>query len=81
MNAQDAQNLGIADGDRVKVTSPYGSVEITATTANRFDCAQGYTFAAFFDDRVLINLIVEDLYDPISKESDFKKTCVKIEKA
>ena len=39
------------------------------------------TFAAFFDEKRLINLAVEDIYCPLSKEPDFKKTCVRIEKA
>jgi len=80
MNKEDASAMGISDGDRVKVSSTFGEVEITATTNDRVSPEPGYTFAAFFDDRQLVNLAVEDVYCPLSKEPDFKKTCVNITK-
>ena len=81
MNADDCAQLGINDLDMVTVTSQYGSFQIKATTADRVAPPQGRCFAAFFQDTHLINLAVEDIYDPLSKEPDYKKTCVKIEKA
>ena len=81
MNAEDCANLGINDGDMVKVTSPYGTTEVKATTDQRFAPEPGMTFVAMHDNKVLINLVVEDVYCPLSKEPDFKKTVIKIEKA
>ena len=81
MNAADAEKLGLKDGDRVKVTTPYGEVEIKATTADRFAPPEGMVFCTFFAEETLINLVVEDVYCPLSKEPDFKKTVCKIEKA
>ena len=37
-------------------------------------------FAPFFAEETLVNLAVQDTYCPLSKEPDFKKTCVSIEK-
>ena len=81
MNAEDCKNLGINDGDMVKVTSPYGTTEVKATTDQRFAPEPGMTFVAMHDNKVLINLVVQDVYCPLSKEPDFKKTVIKIEKA
>jgi len=38
-------------------------------------------FVAFFDETKLINQLCIDAFDPLSKEPDFKKCSVKIEKA
>ena len=65
----------------VKVTSPYGTTEVKCTTDERFAPEPGMTFVAMHDNKVLINLVVEDIYCPLSKEPDFKKTVIKIEKA
>jgi len=81
MNDEDCTSLGIANGDRVKVTSRHGSFEITVSTAKRMAPSPGTVFAPFFAEEALINLAVEDYYCPLSKEPDFKKTCVKIERA
>lgn len=81
MNKQDCAALGLADGDMAKVTSTYGTFTIKVSTSGRVDPDPGVTFAPFFDDTALVNLAVEDVYDPLSKEADFKKTCVRIEKA
>ncbi|MEG0071200.1 MAG: molybdopterin-dependent oxidoreductase [Raoultibacter sp.] len=80
MNKDDCSRLGIKDGDMVKLTSPYGEVKIKASTADRMSCPPGVTFAPFFADEALVNLVVQDCYCPLSKEPDYKKTCVRIEK-
>ncbi|MDR3053431.1 MAG: molybdopterin-dependent oxidoreductase, partial [Coriobacteriales bacterium] len=80
MNDEDCATLGIKDGDRVKVSSRHGFFEIPVTTVKRTSPPAGTVFAPFFAEESLINLAVEDYYCPLSKEPDFKKTCVKIEK-
>jgi nitrate reductase NapA len=42
--------------------------------------AKGSVFIPFFDETRLVNLVTLDAYDPISKEADYKKCAVKIEK-
>ncbi|MDR2722063.1 MAG: molybdopterin-dependent oxidoreductase [Coriobacteriaceae bacterium] len=80
MHPDDCAKLGIADGDMVKVKSRHGEFEIKVSTAGRTEPAPGVVFAPFFDMNSLINLAVHDYYDPLSKEPDYKKTCVSIEK-
>jgi nitrate reductase NapA len=80
MNPDDCAQLGIADGDMVRVTSRYGSFEIKASIAGRTQPPSGVTFAPFFAEETLVNLAVHEFYCPLSKEPDYKKTCVKIEK-
>ena len=81
MNPEDCAALGIKDGDMVRLKSRYGECEIKASTAGRTKPPQGVVFAPFFADEALINLVVQDVYCPLSKEPDYKKTCVSIEKA
>ncbi|MDR2492526.1 MAG: molybdopterin-dependent oxidoreductase [Coriobacteriales bacterium] len=81
MNPEDCQRLGIKDGDLVRVTSRHGQFEIKASTARRTEPGPGTCFAPFFVEENLVNLAVEDYYCPLSKEPDYKKTCVRIEKA
>ena len=80
MNPADAQRMGINDGDMVKLTSRWGEVEIKASLAGRTVPPEGYLFAPFFAEETLINLVVQETYCPLSKEPDFKKTCVRVEK-
>jgi len=81
MNADDCTSLGISDGAKVKVTSRHGSFEINVTTDQRMAPPKGLVFAPFFAQESIINLATEDYYCPLSKEPDYKKTCVKIESA
>ena len=80
MNPEDTAAMGIADGDYVRVTSRYGHVDMKVSTDGRVMPPAGSTFAPFFADESLINLVVQDTYCPLSKEPDFKKSCVRIEK-
>ena len=80
MNPADMEELGIKDGDRVKLTSRWGEVEITASSAGRTQPPEKYLFAPFFAEETLINLVQQENYCPLSKEPDYKKTCVRVEK-
>jgi len=50
-------------------------------TKGRNQMPKGSVFAAFFDESLLINKLVLDAIDPISRETDFKKCAVKVYKA
>ncbi|MEE8722031.1 MAG: molybdopterin-dependent oxidoreductase [Eggerthellaceae bacterium] len=80
MNPADVSRLGLKNGDLVKVTSRFGEVEITVSTAGRTVPPEGYLFAPFFAEETLINLVQQEAYCPLSKEPDFKKTCVNVTK-
>ncbi len=81
INPADCEKLGIQDGDMVTVTSRYGQFNIKASTAGRTSPPEGVVFAPFFAEETLVNLAVHEIYCPLSKEPDFKKTCVNITKA
>ncbi|WP_165251988.1 molybdopterin-dependent oxidoreductase [Adlercreutzia sp. ZJ304] len=80
MNPEDCAELGLKDGDMVRLSSRYGECEIKVSTAGRTSPPHGLVFAPFFAEEALINLVVQDVYCPLSKEPDYKKTCVAIEK-
>ena len=79
--AEDAKALGVAPGDRVKVASRRGEVVARVEVDGRNSPPKGTVFVPFFDEQVLINLVTLDAYDPISKQPDFKKCAVRLEKA
>ena len=81
MNVDDAANLGLADGDMARVTSRHGTFDIKVSTSGRVDPPAGLVFAPFFARETMVNLAVHDYYCPLSKETDYKKTCVAIAKA
>lgn len=80
LNPSDAQFLNIVDGSRVKITSKRGSIVIRALIGGRGRPAPGDIFVPFFDENHLINNITLDAYCPISKQPDYKKCAVRIEK-
>ena len=70
----------VKDGDLVHVKSRFGEFDIKASTAGRTEPQEGIVFAPFFAEETLVNLAVQDTYCPLSKEPDYKKTCVSITK-
>ncbi|MDT7711562.1 MAG: hypothetical protein QOG46_251, partial [Pseudonocardiales bacterium] len=79
MDATDAAKLGIAEGERVRVSSRRGSVEAPVA----FDPSLRPGLASFtphFSEQVDTNLITNDAWDPKSGTSEFKATAVRIEK-
>lgn len=81
VHPDDCAKIGVSDGDLVRVKSRHGEFEIRVSTSGRTEPAPGVVFAPFFAQETLINLAVHDYYCPLSKEPDYKKTCVSIEKA
>ena len=81
INPKDAQRLGIKQGDKVKVVSRRGEIIAPAEIDGRGKPPAGTVFVPFFDEEILINLVTLDAFCPISKQPDFKKCAVRIEKA
>ncbi len=77
----DASELGISDGDFVTLTSRRGKVTLPARIDHLGRPPMGSVFVPFFDEGRLINQLTLDAMDNISKEPDFKKCAVKVEKA
>lgn len=80
INRQDARRLGINHGNKVKLTTRRGSLVMTAAINFRGNPPPGQVFVPFFDENYLINDLTLDAYCPISKQPDYKKCAVKIEK-
>lgn len=76
----DAMELGIQHGQRVRVKSRRGAVELSARIDERGQSPHGLVFIPFFDELRLANVLTLDAMDNISKEPDYKKCAVKIEK-
>jgi nitrate reductase NapA len=80
INPDDATRLGIVNGTKVKVSSRRGSVVMKASINGRGRPPQGMVFVPFFDESYLINEVTLDAFCPISKQPDYKKCAVKLER-
>lgn len=80
MHPDDARESGLRRGDKVKVASSRGSVITRVETRGRNKPPKGLVFVPWFDARILINKVTLDATDPISKQTDFKKCAVKVER-
>lgn len=81
INPDDARKLGIKQGDRVRLTSRRGSIVMPASVNERGVPPPGQVFVPFFDEGYLINELTLDSFCPISKQPDYKKCAVKVERA
>ena len=66
-------------GSEVKVISRRGEVRLRVETRGRVTQPRGLVYVPFFDANRLINNVVLDATDPISKQTDFKKCAVRLE--
>ncbi len=80
MNRADAQQLGVSDGDSVRLVSRRGELVLPANIDGRGQPSHGSVFVPFFDEGKLINRLTLDAMDNISKEPDYKKCAIRIEK-
>jgi nitrate reductase NapA len=80
MHPDDANELGVRRGDEVKVASRRGYIQTRVETRGRNKPPRGLVFVPWFDASQLINKVTLDATDPISKQTDFKKCAVRIEK-
>jgi len=78
MNPRDAEALGIADGDRVSVTSRRGEVNarVKVTGASQ----KGTIFMTFHFAECATNLLTNTALDPVAKIPELKVCAVKVEK-
>ena len=78
MNPADAEKRGLKRGDAAKIVSRRGEIICRVETKGRNKMPEGMVFVPFFDASRLVNKLVLDATDPLSKETDFKKTAVKV---
>jgi len=78
VNREDAERLGIRDGDTITLESRRGRLSLPAWIDGRASPPPGSVFVPWFDERLLINQLTLDAHDPISKQPDYKKCAVRI---
>lgn len=78
MNERDAAELGIADGDRVKVASRRGEIETTAHVSEK--TSPGETWMPFHFQDGNSNWLTIAALDTISKTPEYKVCAVRIER-
>jgi nitrate reductase (cytochrome) len=80
IHALDAEELGIRDGDAVRLVTRRGSLVLPARIDFRAQPPRGQVFVPFFDESRLINELTLDGYCPISAQPDYKKCAVRLER-
>lgn len=80
LHPEDAERLGVRHGDRVRLVSRRGELELPASVGGRGNPTPGQVFVPFFDEGLLINELTLDAFCPISKQPDYKKCAVRVEK-
>jgi len=79
IHPDDAREMGIVDGDRVRVRSRRGQIELPARVTERV--APGTTFLAFHYRESPANRLTIAALDPVAKIPEFKVCAVRIEPA
>lgn len=79
INPMDALELGVAEGDTVRVTSRRGSMLIGARLSERQ--ARGQIFIPFHFREAAANLLTNPRLDPYAKIAEFKISAVRVEPA
>jgi nitrate reductase NapA len=80
IHPDDARRLGIQNGEPVRLVTRRGQLALPAVIDGRGQPLPGSVFVPFFDEGKLINQLTLDAYCPISKQPDYKKCAVRVEK-
>ncbi|MBW0157500.1 nitrate reductase catalytic subunit NapA [Sedimentimonas flavescens] len=81
MHPDDATERGLKRGQEVRVSTRRGSIVTRVETRGRNKPPKGLVFMPWFDESQLVNQLTLDATCPISKETDYKKCAVKVERA
>jgi formate dehydrogenase major subunit len=74
----DAKAMGIKDGEKVKVSSRRGEIQIKAKVSRKVD--RGVVFIPFHFAEAAANVLTNPAYDPVAKIPEYKACAVKVEK-
>lgn len=80
LNAEDAAAIGVKKGAKVRLVSRRASIEMVYSAATRIRVPRGTVYVPFFDEDKLINELLPWAIDPMSKQPDYKKSAVRVEK-
>jgi formate dehydrogenase major subunit len=75
----DAAAIGVADGEKVRVSSRRGQVVVKARVTRQVP--QGLVWMAFHFREGNANWLTNPVYDPISQTAEYKACAVRLEKA
>jgi predicted molibdopterin-dependent oxidoreductase YjgC len=78
VNPVDAERLGVAEGEMVRVTSRRGSITTRVTVTDRVPV--GTVFMTFHYKESPVNELTNAESDPMTKTAEFKVCAVKVEK-
>ncbi|GKV68584.1 nitrate reductase catalytic subunit [Sporosarcina sp. NCCP-2716] len=82
INEQDAEEMGIVEGEVVRITSPRGEIEVPARVGTAVQ--PGLVFVPFhfgnWDKKEAANELTVDHVDPLSKQPLFKQAACRVEK-
>src|SRR5690625_6004361 len=74
MNFEDAREQGFRRGSEVRVISRRGNIRARVETRGRVRLPRGLIYVPFFDANRLINKVTLDATDPISLQTDYKRS-------
>jgi predicted molibdopterin-dependent oxidoreductase YjgC len=74
----DAKSMAIKDGERVKVSSRRGEIQIKAKISGKVN--RGVVFIPFHFAETAANVLTNPAYDPVAKIPEYKVCAVKVEK-
>ncbi|TKB50731.1 periplasmic nitrate reductase subunit alpha [Ferrimonas aestuarii] len=78
IHPEDAKKRNLRRGEEVMLQSRRGEIRCRVETRGRNRPPEGLVFVPFFDARILVNKLILDATDPLSKQTDFKKCPVKL---
>ncbi len=79
LNPNDADALGVVEGDEVRIASRRGELNVRTTITDRVD--KGVLFLPFHFLESNVNILTNTALDPIAKIPELKVCAVKLEKA
>ncbi len=74
----DAKEMAIKNGERVKVSSRRGEIQIKARISGKVN--RGVVFIPFHFAETAANVLTNSAYDPVAKIPEYKVCAVKVEK-
>jgi predicted molibdopterin-dependent oxidoreductase YjgC len=78
IHSEDASNLGIADGDPVRLVSRRGGLEARATVSDRV--YPGLVWMPLHFSQAKVNWLTHDVGDPLIGTPEFKVSAVRVER-
>jgi nitrate reductase NapA len=80
INREDANEIGVRNGETVRLVSRRGALEIEARLDYRSQPSRGQVFAPTFDEALPVNRLMLDACCPLSGQPDASKCAVRIER-